>query len=108
MTNIYCWDIIGLMALTEAEKKKIEEEEAFRSKVRSTRVDSSENYGVPAILSFFLPGLGQLVKGQTKRGILIFLGWLFSFILIITIIGAVVPLIIYLWQIIDAYNKPAN
>lgn len=95
------------MALSEEEKKKIEEEEVFRNKVRAATI-STEKYGVPAILSFFVPGLGQLIKGQVGRGILIFLGWLFSFALIITIIGAIVPLIIYIWQIFDAYNKPVS
>lgn len=98
-----------MMGLTEGEKTKIEEEETFRSQVRATIVQTpNQKYGVPALLSFFLPGLGQLVKGQIGKGIGIFIGWFFSFILILTIIGAVVPLIIWIWQIIDAYNSPAT
>lgn len=95
------------MALTEAQKRKIEEEELFRSQIAQpeTQRSSTQKYGVPAILSFFLPGLGQLVKGQVGKGIGIFFGFLLSFILVITIVGAVVPLIIWVWQIVDAYNS---
>jgi TM2 domain-containing membrane protein YozV len=28
---------------------------------------------VPALLSFFVPGLGQIIKGQVGKGILVFL-----------------------------------
>jgi hypothetical protein len=54
------------MALTEAQKRKIEEEEGYRAKIASSQqtvqVKSSQKHGVPAILSFFIPGLGQIVK----------------------------------------------
>ena len=97
------------MALTDAQKTKITEEEAFRAQVRSTAIPAApQKYGMPALLSFFIPGLGQIVKGQVGKGIGIFLGYFFSWILIITIIGAVVPLIIWIWQIYDAYNSPAS
>lgn len=57
------------------------------------------NNGVAAILSFFVPGLGQIVKGQILKGIGFFLG---------TFIGMaffVIPgLVIWVWGIYDAYN----
>jgi TM2 domain-containing membrane protein YozV len=97
------------MALADAQKTKITEEETFRAQVRETVVPAAtQKYGMPALLSFFIPGLGQIVKGQVGKGVGILLGYFFSWILIITIIGAVVPLIIWVWQIYDAYNSPAS
>lgn len=94
------------MPLTEAQKRRIEEEELHRRQIAKSLdvVHSNQKYGLPALLSFFIPGLGQMVKGQVGKGILVFIVWLLSFILIITVIGAIAPLIIYIWQIADAYN----
>jgi hypothetical protein len=44
-------------------------------------------------------------KGGVGKGIGIFFGWLVSLALVLTVIGIVVPLIIWVWQIIDAYNN---
>lgn len=98
------------MALTEAQKRRIEEEEIHRRQIAQSLdiSPSNQKYGLPALLSFFIPGLGQMVKGQVGKGILIITVWLLSFILIITIVGAIVPLIIYIWQIADAYNDNPN
>lgn len=93
------------MALTEEEKRKIEEEERIRSQYASIQPTNSQKHGVPAILSFFIPGLGQVIKGQVGKGIGIFLGFLVSCALIFTVIGAVVPIIVWIWQIVDAYNN---
>lgn len=90
------------MALTEAEKRKIEEEERYRQQIASSvsTQHSAQKHGVPAILSFFIPGLGQIVKGQVGKGILIFIG------VAIGLVFFVVPgAIIWIWQIIDAYNS---
>lgn len=87
------------MGLTEAQKRKIEEEERPKAHIVHGQ-PSSQRHGVPAILSFFIPGLGQLVKGQVGRGILIFFG------VIIGLAFFVIPgVIIWIWQIVDAYNK---
>jgi len=89
------------MALSEAQRRKIEEEEKYRTQLSSVASQNvSQTHGLPALLSFFIPGLGQMVKGQVGKGIVI---------LIITIIGyfmLFVPgLIIHIWQIADAYNN---
>jgi len=64
-----------------------------------------ETYGVPAILSFFIPGLGQMIKGEVGKGILIFIGFWISVGLFAILIGFITTPILYFWQIIDAYNK---
>jgi TM2 domain-containing membrane protein YozV len=96
------------MALTEEQKKRIEEEERYAANIHSAMSDAlkgSQKHGIPALLSFFIPGLGQMVKGEIGKGIGIFFGWLVSFALILTVIGIIVPVIIWIWQIIDAYNN---
>lgn len=92
---------MALLPFTEEQKRKIkeEEDEDLKRQLRSLVSKTDQKHGVPAILSLFIPGLGQIVKGQTGKGILI---------LISTIIGYalfVIPgLIIHIWQIADAYN----
>jgi len=66
---------------------------------------ASQKYGFPALLSFFIPGLGQLVKGHILKGILIWIiGGLIGFFFFWTII---IPFIIWIWNVYDAYNSPA-
>lgn len=89
------------MPLTEADKRKIEEEEKYRVQLNSQPVSkTAQTYGVPAILSFFIPGLGQLVKGQVGKGILFFFGVIIGLIFL-----AIPGIIIWIWQIVDAYNN---
>ncbi|MFD2787063.1 hypothetical protein [Hymenobacter rubripertinctus] len=64
-----------------------------------------QTYGLPALLSIFFPGLGQLIKGQIMKAFLIWaVGGVISFLLIWTI---VVPFVIWAWNVYDAYNAPA-
>ena len=61
---------------------------------------SNQKHGIPALLSFFIPGLGQIVKGQVGKGILVFFG------VGIGLMFLVIPgVIIWIWQIADAYNN---
>jgi TM2 domain-containing membrane protein YozV len=90
------------MALSELQKRRIEEEERQTRQIRATAelLQANQKYGMPALLSFFIPGLGQLVKGQVGKGILIFLS------VVIGLICLVIPgVIIWIWQVADAYNK---
>ncbi len=96
-----CIKNISGMALTEEQKKKIEEEERYRSHLsNNVQHGIRQSHGVPALLSFFIPGLGQIVKGQVGKGILILIGFF------IGLAALVLPgVIIWLWQIVDAYNN---
>jgi TM2 domain-containing membrane protein YozV len=68
--------------------------------VMSDTVNSTQKHGIPALLSFFIPGLGQIIKGQVGKGILTFLG------VGLGLMFLVIPgLIIWIWQIADAYNN---
>lgn len=61
-------------------------------------------HGVPALLSFLLPGLGQIVKGDIPKGIVhliaISVSWLLTFVLI----GYLLYPVVWIYSIYDAYN----
>lgn len=69
-------------------------------------------YGVPALLSCFVPGLGQFIKQHYLRAIIIWAAMAGPW-LIVSVVGGY-PIIRYaavgvtfslwLWQITDAYN----
>lgn len=79
-------------------------------------VSPSNKHVLPAILSFFIPALGQFIKGQVKWGLIIWLWFILGNALIFALSGifgwfTIVLVIIYnlfLWiyQIYDAYNSP--
>lgn len=67
-------------------------------------MNEKKTYGVPALLSFFVPGLGQIVKGQVVKAVAIWLALGISWLLQFVLIGFILLPLIWLWQIYDAYN----
>lgn len=66
----------------------------------------NQRYIIPAILSAIIPGLGQIVKGQFIKGLLIIIvGITVSYILLWTFI---VPIIIWAWNVFDAYTSTSE
>ena len=72
-------------------------------------VNNMVNAILAAILSFFIPGLGQALAGDIKKGVIFFviaivlgfiLGWIFG----MGIITYIVALIYDLYAAYDAYN----
>ena len=62
-----------------------------------------QKYGIQALAYLFIPGLGQLIKGDILRGILI---WLIVGVLTFFCWWTViVPAIIYIWNVYDVYNS---
>jgi len=61
-------------------------------------VKQEKNVAAAAILSFFFPGSGQAYNGQTGKGIGIFIGF------IITSFIPVLPLIVWIYGVYDAYS----
>ncbi|MDL2260652.1 hypothetical protein LJC08_00170 [Methanimicrococcus sp. OttesenSCG-928-J09] len=69
-----------------------------------------------ALLSFFVPGLGQFYCGRFLRGIFVFIAFgitstvavsiatLLVWTLIIPVIMGIFCLLIWLWNILDAYS----
>lgn len=85
-----------------------------------------EPHGVPALLSFFFPGLGQLVKGQWPRFVGIWLIITFVWAIYgaarVLVFAPVIPqgleialmavpafatLVVWLWGVVDAYRTPS-
>jgi TM2 domain-containing membrane protein YozV len=65
-----------------------------------------EKYGMAALLSFFLPGLGQIVKGQIAKAILIWVSLVVFILLSFVVVGIPLLVVLWFWQIYDAYNLP--
>lgn len=65
-----------------------------------------QRFGFPAFLSFFVPGLGQLVKGDILRGIGFFIIAIFGAVLAFAIpgFGLLVAAAFWVWNIWDAYT----
>ncbi|MHA1595730.1 MAG: zinc-ribbon domain-containing protein [Candidatus Baldrarchaeia archaeon] len=72
----------------------------------TTVVVGAKSPGVAAILSLLIPGLGQIYVGRVGRGLLIlFIVMPLTFVIAsLTLIFVFLPLIIWIWQIFDAYN----
>ena len=68
-------------------------------------ITENKKHGFPAILSFFIPGLGQIVKGDFRKGILFFLGIAASYLLMLVLIGFISLPILFVWNVYDAYNS---
>ena len=65
---------------------------------------------LPAFISFFIPGLGQLVKGHIFKGLFIWVGGIAIWVLSILIGFFVwwmflVPVVFWIWNVSDAYNS---
>jgi len=62
-----------------------------------------QKHGIPALISFFIPGLGQLIKGQILKAILI---WIIGGGLCIFFFWTIiVPILIWAYNVYDAYNS---
>ncbi|MDK2947257.1 hypothetical protein SAMN04488589_0034 [Methanolobus vulcani] len=68
-------------------------------------MSETQKHGVPALLSFFIPGLGQLIKGEIFKAIGIWVVVGICFLLQFILIGYVIGFIVWVWQIYDAYNN---
>ncbi len=116
--------IVPTMSLTVAKKRKIDEEEKYRHAVAASITGSSQpikqKHGIPLLLSVFIPGLGQVVKSQVKKGVLIFFAPSIAFIIllflnflggdesnVLALLGKfwLAGIALYIWQLIDAYNN---
>src|SRR6184192_4256797 len=68
------------------------------------RWSSPKNPAVSLIVSFFLPGVGSMINGDTNRGILILALYLVSALAIIVLIGIPFAIGIWIWGMVDAYQ----
>lgn len=56
------------------------------------------------ILSFIFPGLGQIYNGQNRKGILLIVSYIVSFVLWVILIGMILTLLVWLYGLYDAYT----
>lgn len=67
-------------------------------------IQPPKNSGLAAILSFLLPGLGQMYNGEIGKGVLIMVVQFVNFLLMFIIIGFITSPIVLIWAIYDAYK----
>jgi TM2 domain-containing membrane protein YozV len=58
---------------------------------------------IAAILSFFIPGLGQIIAGETKKG-LIFLVAIIVIWALVAFVGPMISIITFLFGVYAAYD----
>lgn len=54
--------------------------------------------------SFFVPGLGQLMNGAAGKGVLMFVAYVISLVLILAFIGLFLAPAVWIWSMVDAYG----
>ena len=66
-------------------------------------------HSMPALISFFLPGVGQMMKGSILKAFGIWAGVLVSWVLVAAGgIGFLTGGILWLWNVYDAYRSPES
>jgi hypothetical protein len=78
-------------------------------------IQNNQKHGIPALLSFAFPGLGQLIKGHVLKAIVV---WGALFFIWFTFFGStltgnveltfilwIMPSVVWLWNVYDAYNS---
>jgi len=63
-----------------------------------------KNPGIALVASFFFPGLGSLMNGEAGKGIGIFVGYVFSWMLTIILIGFIGVFGFWVWGMVDGYQ----
>lgn len=61
---------------------------------------------VAAIASFIIPGIGQIIAGETKRGLIFLVAEVIMYVLLFTVgtIAAILSLILSIYSAYDAYQ----
>lgn len=63
-----------------------------------------KNPALAAILSFLIPGLGQIYNGEVVKGLIIIGVQIINILLATIVIGIFTGLIVFVWAIYDAYK----
>ena len=63
-----------------------------------------KNPAVSLLISFFIPGVGSLVNGDTQTGVIILVIWIVGIVTSIFFIGIALILAAWIWGMIDAYQ----
>jgi TM2 domain-containing membrane protein YozV len=70
------------------------------------KIDTIEkkSAGIAAVLSFIIPGAGQVYNGQLGKGILFFIVGIILALTILIFIGVILYPLFWIYNIYDAYN----
>ena len=63
-----------------------------------------KNPGISLLISFFLPGVGSMVNGDTQTGVIILVVWIIGIATSFFLIGFALILGAWIWGMIDAYQ----
>ena len=63
-----------------------------------------KNPALSLLASFFIPGLGTMLNGETGKGVGILAGYFVSVVLIIVLIGIPFAIGLWIWGMVDAYT----
>ena len=63
-----------------------------------------KNPAVSLLISFFVPGVGSMVNGDTGIGVVILIVWLVGVLLTFVLIGIPVVIGAWIWGMIHAYK----
>lgn len=64
-----------------------------------------KNARVAVLCSFFVCGLGQVYNGQIVKGIVFFVAFVISALLVSAVIGFVTTPLLWIWGMVDAYRS---
>jgi len=67
-----------------------------------------KNPALAALCSFFIPGLGQFINGDTNKGVIFLVVNFFAWLLCFIIIGIFILPVVWIWSIVDAYSGAKN
>ena len=67
-------------------------------------VVAPKNPAVSLLVSFFIPGVGSMVNGDTQTGVIILVIWLVGIVTSFFLIGFALILGAWIWGMIDAYQ----
>jgi TM2 domain-containing membrane protein YozV len=64
-----------------------------------------KNPGIGVLLSFFIPGLGSMVNGNSSTGAIILVVWIAGWILSLVLIGIPIAIGAWIWGMVDGYRS---
>jgi len=71
---------------------------------KNKREKSAHPHGIPALLSFIIPGTGQFVKGDVEKGIIHLLFYILAWMSMMFMIGMILVPLMHIYSAYDAYN----
>jgi len=75
------------------------------------KIKERKSSGIAAVLSFLIPGLGQIYNGRIGKGLLLIIGLpillvigIFTIFIVIGVVFIILYIALWIWQIYDAYK----